>query len=191
MYTRFRKPGFPVVCPQCNLLEGRPNGRRKSVCHGMMQQVRCSACKCQWSFPIVGPEPLFSDTRSHLKDDRLLDAIALFVIGVPMEAVEKILAVKAETLKAKVISLIDSWLWDMCDHILQKRYRIPKWDRSEFRREIVESRQFDGGEKSFRWWGRRLCELDPNERERSLRLATRIAGRSVRPFIGPPRPRPR
>src|SRR5258705_13474855 len=90
-----RKSGFPVECRFCGRRTGRPNGLRLSLANGLKQQIRCSACRRQWSRPAGNVDFLFSEERIHVRTDRLLEAFALMVLGIPMCRVERLVSIKA------------------------------------------------------------------------------------------------
>jgi transposase-like protein len=176
--------GRPVVCPHCGTQAGRPNGRRPSVARGLMQQFRCANCGRQWSVPTDWREPLLWHRRNHVSEPVLLKGMALVVRGLPMSAVEKLLGIKAETLRKKLTQLLEDDLWEMLDRVLEERFRVPRRQRTEFQIEVVERLAFEPEAPIFRDWGRRLRTLGPSDRQAAIRAAARLVGRPVMAFIG-------
>jgi hypothetical protein len=127
--------------------------------------------------PSEAEEPLFSGARIHVAIDRLLRAIALVVIGVPMHRVEQLLGIKAETVKRRLESLLEEDQWEVLDHVLEDRYRIPELHHSEFSAAIVVGRQQI--RSAFRCWSKELRRRDRRDIAKDLRLIGRIVGRKV------------
>jgi hypothetical protein len=143
-----------------------------------VQQVRCLVCRHQWRLPNGNEEVLFRGQRVHLKSELLLKAFALMVMGIPMSTVEKLLRIKAETVKNRLESLLWKERWDELDAVLEDRFRIPEFDRSEFCGAIVVGREFD--QSAYRCWGKEFGRLEAADRAKSMRLIARILGRSVK-----------
>jgi hypothetical protein len=154
---------------------------------GKLQQVRCAECRYQWTLKKHKMEALFWGPRVHVSIDRLLKGIALMVLGLPMSLAEECLSIKAETLKARLVSLLDADRWEALDAVLEQRFGVPTFARAEFRRAVVIGREFD--ESSFRCWCKGFQHLSPAERSRSLRLAARIAGCSLEALRSHRRPK--
>jgi hypothetical protein len=172
------KSNFPVYCAECGNRSGRPNGMRNTVTKGVVQQVRCLECRHQWALPSGNEDVLFSGQRIHLKTELLVKAFALMVMRVPMSSVEKLLMIKAETVRNKLESLLKEEGWEVLDAVLKERFRIPEFDRSEFCRAIVVGREFD--QSAYRCWGKEFGRLEGADRAKSMRLIARILGRSVK-----------
>jgi hypothetical protein len=177
-----RKRGFPVRCPKCRRQSGRPNGRRQTVAQGVVQQVRCWRCKRQWIWETGDVGGLFSGQRVHLPRERLLKAFALMVLRVPMNTVEKLLGIKGESVKRSLEWLLRKERWELLDDVLERRFKIPQVDRSEFHRAIVVGRRFDPS--AYRCWAREFGRLEPADRTESRRLIARILGRPLKAIMG-------
>ena len=178
MAVRCRKSGFPIACPDCGRRSGRPNGWRHTRATGRRQQVRCSVCKRQWLLPSARVEPVFGGQRIHLSRERLLQAIALVVVGVPLDRVEGLLGIKGETIKAKIVVLLEAEQWEALSVVLEERFRIPEWHRSEFHRAIVVGMHFEPS--AFRCWSKEFRRRDQRDQAKDLRLIGRILGRPVK-----------
>ncbi len=122
MKIRCRKPGFPVKCPHCEQLAGCPNGKRQTLAKVLRQQMRCRACKRQWSAPVGKVEPLFSGQRIRVQIDRLLQGFALMVVGIPMCRVGRLVGIKAQTVKEKLMSILKENRWEELKTLLEKRF---------------------------------------------------------------------
>ncbi len=176
-----RKPGFPVYCPRCERPTGWPNGFCRRAAKGIVQQARCAECKYQWPLPKDDVQALFSGHRVHVPLERLLKAMACVVLGFPMSAAEKLVGIKAETIKAKLVGLLNGHGWETLDDVFDKRFGISKFDREEFWRAIVVGREFDPA--AFRCWSKEFRRSTPAERAQLLRRIARIVGRPLRAVI--------
>jgi transposase-like protein len=176
-----RKPGFPVPCPRCDKLSGWPNGIITRVTRGKVQQVRCAGCNYQWALRRDDLAWLFGGQRVHVRLELLLKALACVVLGLPMSASEKLLGIKAETIKTKLVSLLQADRWEMLDGLLEKRFGIPQFDRGEFHDEIVVGREWDPA--AFRCWSKKFRRLTPAERAKLLRRIARIVGCPLRAVL--------
>jgi hypothetical protein len=127
--------------------------------------------------PISAVDPLFCGQRIHIRIDRLLKAIALVVIGLPLCRVEKLVGIKAETVKAKLLSLLDASGWESLDFVLEQRFKIPSPYRCDFHSVIVVARELDTAD--FSEWAKTPRYLTARDRAACVRLASRILGRSL------------
>jgi hypothetical protein len=123
-------------------------------------------------------ESLFAGVRVHIAIGRLLKAIALFALGVPLHRVEQLLGIKAETVKRGLVSLLRAGKWETLNLVLEQRYRIPRWHRSEFGPAIVVG--MERHRSAFRCWSKELRRCDRREFAKTLRLIERILGRTVK-----------
>ncbi len=121
---------------------------------------------------------LFAGLRLHVSAEKLLKAIALMVVGLPLSHVEKRVGIKAETIKGKLLWLLKKDRWNVLDGMLEQRFRIPESYRLEFDTSIVAN--LDSEEPIFRAWGEELRRREPADRAQTLRLVARIAGRPVK-----------
>lgn len=78
--------------------------------------------------------------------------------------------------------LLQEERWELLDDVLERRFRIPQFERSEFHRAIVVGRRFEPS-SAYRCWGREFARLELADRTESLRLIARILGRSVKAII--------
>ena len=173
-----RKRGFPIKCPRCRLQAGCPNGSLSAMGKGRMQQVRCAACKRQWSIPVGEVEPLFCGERIHVRIELLLQAFALIVVGIPMCRVQRLVGIKAQTVKKKLLSILESHRWQELQRILEERFSIPGSYLSDFDFVIVSRGEV--GQADFLDWSKELRRQDPADRAKCARLASRILGRRVK-----------
>jgi len=100
------------------------------------------------------------------------------VLGLPMERVEKMLDIKAETMKGKLVRLLDHNGWEALDAELQRRFNIPEFYRSEFHRAIVDGRAHE--KSAFRCWAKEFGRMDPSDRTRLRPLIRQISRASAR-----------
>ncbi len=116
----------------------------------------------------------FGGKRLHVPLERLLKALACVVLGLPMSAAEKLVGIKAETIKTKLVSLLQADRWEMLNGLLEERFGIPQFDRGEFCRAIVVGRELEPA--AFRCWSKEFRRLTPAERAQLLRRIARIVG---------------
>jgi hypothetical protein len=143
-----------------------------------MQQVRCSACKRQWSIPIGEVEPLFCGQRIHVRIDLLLQAFALMVVGTPMCRMQRLVGIKAQTVKKKFLFVLESDRWKELKMILEGRFRLPGSYISDFDCVIVGG--VENGRADFLDWAKELRRQKCNGRRECARLASKILGRPVK-----------
>jgi hypothetical protein len=143
-----------------------------------MQQVRCSACKRQWSIPGDEVMPLFCGQRIHVRIDLLLQAFALMVVGTPMCRVQGLVGIKAQTVKKKLLSILESDRWEVLKMILEGRFRLPGSYFSDFECVIVSGAENGGAD--FLDWAKELRRQECNGRRECARLASRILERPVK-----------
>ena len=172
-----RKTGFPVLCPYCRKNSGRPNGRRRTKSKGVVQQVRCAACGRQFTLEPGNDLQLFVGQRLHLPGELLLRALALMVLGVPMNTIQRRLGIKGETLKGRMEHILDRGQWlDLRDE-LETRLRVPRFEAGNFDLLIVFGRGEDPA--AYRCWAKEFRRMDPADRRQWLRTVARIMRRPV------------
>ena len=60
-----------------------------------------------------------------------------------MRFVERLLGIKGETVRIRLVSLIRAGKADALEELLEDRFKIPKYHRSEFHRAIVVGLEFE------------------------------------------------
>jgi transposase-like protein len=176
-----RKSGFPVNCPRCGHRSGHPNGTRQTPTQGPRQQARCYDCKYQWSLfgGDASAASIFGTQRIHVSIERLLKAVALVVVGVPMNTIERVLRIKSETIKRRVLLLIPQW--ERLSLVLQERFEIPDSYCSDFYDAVVVGVEFEPS--AFRCWSKEFSRLNWRDAARDRRVITRIVGRQQAALI--------
>ena len=178
--VKCKKFEYPIRCSRCRKLSGWPNGTRKSVSKGMMQQIRCRNCRRQWS-AAVHNNPLFAafaGKRTRVSFDALLQGFALIVSAVPMCRVELLVRIKAETIKKKLLFFLRKRGWEELQGILKQQFQITSSHLSDFESVIVFGE--DMGQCNFLDWSKELRRQGGADRAACARLASRILGRDVK-----------
>ena len=173
-----RKSGFPIECPSCNIRIGAPE--RLAAQFGQGADAAGSLFCLQATVVHMATtevEPLFGGQQIHIRIDQLLQALALTVLAVPMCRVEKLVGIKAETVKAKLMFLLEAHRWESLDYLLEERFRIPRSYRSDFKSMIVQARELDVAD--FSSWAKQLRYQEAADRAACARLASRILGRPL------------
>ena len=150
-------------------------GRRTTLRKGSVQQWQCSHCG-RWGSESPDPyHSLFPGFRYRLASESLLKALALLVVGAPMDWIQARMKIKSETVKKHFSLLVAYDRWEALKTDLE-RVGVPKRQLDQFDEDALES-QLDAG--FFRGRGQRFRRMSAGERKKVACLASRILGRAV------------
>ncbi len=133
------------------------------------------ACGKNWSQPKT-PMPAYfpKGVSCRIPPEKLIKSLALLVSGVPMNTIERLMKIKAETLKAKFVLLLTSSIaWAHLEGILAHVYKIPKEELAEFQGTIIVGLELDR-HPAFRCWGQQIRRRGPRHRYAAQRRAEKI-----------------
>jgi hypothetical protein len=163
------------MCPFCLDETGRPMGRRGTKSKGRVQQWRCIRCR-RWRSRSTEPyHYLFPGRRYRLPAARLLQALALLVLGLPMEWIQKMVRVKAETIRKHFQDLVRTETWGALKPSLLG-VGVPQALLQQFDAEVEECRF---GVDSFRGRGQRFRQMKASQRRQLVLRASRVLKRRV------------
>jgi hypothetical protein len=110
--------------------------------------------------------------------DILLQAFALMVMGTPMCRVQRLVGIKAQTVKKKLLSILESDRWEELKMILEWRFRLPGSYIFDFECVIVSG--VENGRADFLDWAKELRRQEYYGQGECARLASRILRRPVK-----------
>ncbi len=149
---------------------GRRIGRK-----GPVQQWKCSICR-HWGSEPQGPyHSIFPGFRYRLSSESLLKALALLVVGAPLNWIQNQLKIKSETLKKHFCRIVASERWEVLKTELE-RLGVPKRRLDQFDETVQES---ESCPDFFQSRGQEFRRLTAGERRKVARLASRILGREA------------
>ncbi len=176
---RRRIERYPVGCPYCDQLQGRPNGTRQTNDRGKVQRILCQGCGKQWSKPLVQDESIFRSRRQRFSSARLLPAMKLLALGLPLSWVGRILRIGQRSIKSKLVYVLNNAQGEELSAVLSREPGVTDSELCEFETAFIVGTEFDPT-PVFRCWGQQFRRMDLAHRRKVLRRAAKVLDTPMR-----------